>query len=60
MLGISLGKSITCGYLKRDYYAKKRFADWFVEKMLFPLGCVLFAVVVFAILIHFDLIWYMW
>lgn len=44
----------------RNYYAKKRFADWFVEKMLFPLGCVLFAVVVFAILIHFDLIWYMW
>ena len=44
----------------RNYYAKKRFADWFVEKMLFPLGCVLFAVVVFVILIHFDLIWYMW
>ena len=44
----------------RNYYAKKRFADWFVEKVLFPLGCVLFAVVVFAILIHFDLIWYMW
>lgn len=51
-----------CVYRSRliNYYAKKRFADWFVEKMLFPLGCVLFAVVVFAILIHFDLIWYMW
>lgn len=24
------------------------------------MGCVIFAVVVFAILIHFDLIWYMW
>ena len=42
------------------YYTKKSFADWFAEKMLFPLGCVIFAVVVFAILIHFDLIWYMW
>ena len=36
------------------------FADWFAEKMLFSLGCVVFAVVMFAILIHFDLIWYMW
>lgn len=42
------------------YYAKKQFGDWFAEKMLFPLGCVVFAVVVFVILIHFDLIWYMW
>ena len=41
------------------YYAKKQFGDWFAEKMLFPLGCVVFAVVVFVILIHFDLIWYM-
>ena len=24
------------------------------------LGCVIFAVVVFAILNYFDLIWYMW
>lgn len=42
------------------YYTRKSFADWFAEQMLFPLGCVIFAVVVFAILIHFDLIWYMW
>ena len=42
------------------YYTRKSFADWFAEKMLFPLGCVIFVVVVFAILIHFDLIWYMW
>ena len=42
------------------YYTRKSFADWFVEKMLFPIGCVVFAVVVFVILIHFDLIWYMW
>ena len=41
------------------YYTRKSFADWFAEKLLFPLGCVIFAVVVFAILIHFDLIWYM-
>lgn len=42
------------------YYTKKSFADWFAEKMLFPIGCVIFAVAVFAILIHLDLIWYMW
>lgn len=42
------------------YYTRKSFADWFAEKMLFPLGCVVFAVVLFAIWIHFDLIWYMW
>ena len=41
------------------YYTRKSLADWFAEKMLFPLGCVIFAVVVFAILIHFGLIWYM-
>lgn len=40
------------------YYTRKSFEDWFAEKMLFPLGCVIFAVAVFAILIHFDLIWY--
>ena len=45
---------------KSCYYTRKSFADWFAEKMLFPLGCVIFAVAVFAILIHFDLIWYMW
>lgn len=42
-----------------EYGIRKSFADWFAEKMLFPLGCVIFAVAVFAILIHFDLIWYM-
>ena len=42
------------------YYTRKSFADWFAEKMMFPLGCVIFAVVVFVILIHFDLIWYVW
>ena len=42
------------------YYTRKSFVDWFAEKMLFPIGCIIFAVVVFAILIHFDLIWYMW
>ena len=42
------------------YYTKKSFADWFAEKMMFPLGCVIFAVAVFAILNYFDLIWYMW
>ena len=42
------------------YYTRKSFGDWFAEKMLFPLGCVIFAVVVFAVLIHFDLLWYMW
>ena len=42
------------------YYTKKSFANWFAEKMLFPIGCVIFAVAVFAILIHLDLIWYMW
>ena len=31
--------------------------DWFAEKMLFPIGCIIFAVTVFAILIHFDLIY---
>lgn len=41
------------------YYSRKSFADWFAEKMLFPIGCVIFAVVVFAVLIHYDLIWYM-
>ncbi len=40
------------------YYNRKSFVDCFTEKILFPLGCVIFAVVVFAILIHFDLIWY--
>ena len=42
------------------YYTRKSFADWFAEKMMFPLGCVIFAVVGFVILIHFDLIWYVW
>ena len=42
------------------YYTRKSFADWFAEKLLFPIGCVIFAVAVFAILIHLDLIWYMW
>lgn len=42
------------------YYTRKSLADWFAEKMLFPIGCIIFAVVVFAILIHFDLLWYMW
>ncbi|MCI5741191.1 MAG: hypothetical protein SO445_05825 [Lachnospiraceae bacterium] len=42
---------------KRYYQTRKRFADWFVEKMLFPLGCVIFVVVVSAILIHFDLVY---
>ena len=40
------------------YYIRKSFANWFAEKMLFPLGCVIFVVLVFAVLIHFDLIWY--
>ena len=42
------------------YYTRKSFSDWFAEKMLFPIGCIIFAVAVFAILIHFDLLWYMW
>ena len=42
------------------YYTRKSLADWFAEKMLFPIGCIIFAVVVFAILIHFELLWYMW
>lgn len=42
------------------YYTKKSFADWFAEKMMFPLGCVIFAVVGFAGLNYFDLLWYMW
>lgn len=52
------------GFLKKRYrsccYTRKSFGDWFAEKMLFPLGCIVFAVAVFAILIHFDLIWYVW
>lgn len=42
------------------YYTRKSLADWFAEKMMFPLGCVIFAVVVFAVLNYFDLLWYMW
>ena len=46
------------GFSVFHYY--RLFQTAVAEKMLFPIGCVIFAVAVFAILNHFDLLWYMW